>query len=243
MSDPLREAAVLAGASWPYRTAAQLLKKLCGAHISREEIRRLANEHGNQRAEQQQTEAEQACACCREQVPSAVPVEQPMLVGLDGGWVCSREQRGGMEGKVAVVCSQVEDLPMPASCTTFSWSDRSGRRRPPRPRHRLARRRSVATFAPSRELGKLAEAAARSLGEQERTRPVVVLADGAQWIKKEQERHFPQATCILDWAHLWREVRHAIQTAARARPLSARERDDQRYLHRCWLWQGEWIKP
>jgi hypothetical protein len=41
-------------------------------------------------------------------------------VGLDGGWVCSREQRGGMEGKVAVVCSQVEDLPLPTSPATFS---------------------------------------------------------------------------------------------------------------------------
>ncbi len=68
-----------------------------------------------------------------------------MLVGLDGGWVCSREQRGGMEGKVAVVCSQVEDLPMPTHSTTFSWSERGGPRQPLRQRHRLAQRRYVAT--------------------------------------------------------------------------------------------------
>ncbi len=67
---------------------------------------------------------------------------------------------------------------------------------------------------------------------------MVVIADGAQWIKKEQERHFPQATCILDPAHLWREVRHAIQTAARAKLLSERARDYQLYLHRSWLWHG-----
>ncbi len=70
------------------------------------------------------------------------------------------------------------------------------------------------------------------------SRPVVVIADGAQWIKKEQARHFPQATCILDWAHLWREVRQAIQTAARAKLLSRRERDYQLYVHRSWLWHG-----
>jgi len=159
-----------------------------------------------------------------------------MLVGLDGGWVCSREQRGGMEGKVAVVCSQVEDLPMPTYSSTFSWSER-GPRRPPRQRHRLVRRRYVATFGPSHQLGQQAKAAAQALCDDP-SRPVVVIADGAHWIKKQQGWHFPQATCILDWAHLWREVRGAIQAAARAKSLSQRERDYQLYVHRAFLWQG-----
>jgi hypothetical protein len=196
----------------------------------RDLIRRLTNQGGKQRAVQQQGEAEQACSSPAQEGSLAEQAEQPMLVGLDGGWVCSREQRGGMEGKVAVVCSHVEDLPMPTYSSTFSWSER-GPRRPPRQRHRLKRRRNVATFGPSQHRGLLARAAARSVS-QETTRPVVVVADGAQWIKKEQARHFPQATCILDWAHLWREIRHAIQTAARAKPLSQRERDYQFYLHR-----------
>jgi hypothetical protein len=67
---------------------------------------------------------------------------------------------------------------------------------------------------------------------------VVVIADGAQWIKKEQQRHFPHATCILDWAYLWREVWYAIGAAACAKPLSEHERDYQLYLHRSWLWHG-----
>src|SRR5438477_11725427 len=101
----------------------------------------------------------------------------------------------------------------------------------------MRRRRSVATFGPSEHLGKLAAAAA--LTESENVpRPVVVLADGAKWIKQEQAQHFPQATCILDWAHLWREVSAAIRVAARAKLLSERERDYQLHLHRSWLWQG-----
>jgi hypothetical protein len=236
ISAPLQEAALLAGCSWPYRVASSLLKRLSGAHISAEEIRLLTNRQGKQRAVQQQEEAAQACSCPAKEGPTAQNAEQPMLVGLDGGWVCSREQRGGMEGKVAVVCSQMEDLPMPAVSTTFSWSKR-GPRRPPRQRHRLARRRYVGTFGPSRELGQQAKAAAQMLcGDPSRS--VVIVADGAQWIKKEQARHFAQATCILDWAHLWREIRHAIHTAARAKPLSQRERDYQLYVHRSWLWQG-----
>jgi hypothetical protein len=237
ISTPLQEAAMLAGCSWPYRVASSLLKRLSGAQISAEEIRLLTNQHGKQRAVHQQEEAAQACSCPAKEGPSVHNAQQPMLVGLDGGWVCSREQRGGMEGKVAVVCSQMEDLPMPAFSTTFSWSQR-GPRRPPRQRHRLARRRYVGTFGPSRELGQQAKAAAQMLcGDPSRS--VVIVADGADWIKQEQGRHFPQATCILDWAHLWREIRHAIQTAARAKPLSQRERDYQLYLHRSWLWQGD----
>ncbi len=236
VSQPLREAAMLAGCSWPYRVASRQLQKLSGAQISAEEIRLLTNRGGKQRAVQQQGEAEQVCSSPAQEGSLAEKAEQPMLVGLDGGWVCSREQRGGMEGKVAVVCSHIEDLPMPTYSSTFSWSER-GPRRPPRQRHRLKRRRYVATFGPSQHLGKLARAAARSVSE-ETTRPVVVVADGAKWIKTEQARHFPQATCILDWAHLWREVGGAIRAVARAKPLSQRERDYQLYMHRSWLWHG-----
>ncbi len=149
ISTPLQEAAMLAGCSWPYRVASTLLKRLSGAQISAEEIRLLTNQHGKQRAVHQQAVAEQACSSPAQEAETAQNAEQPMLVGLDGGWVCSREQRGGMEGKVAVVCSQMEDLPMPTSSTTFSWSERRVKRRPPRQRHRLARRRYAATFGPS----------------------------------------------------------------------------------------------
>lgn len=235
ISPPLQEAALLAGCSWPYRVASCLLKKLSGAQISAEEIRLLTNEHGQRRADQQQGEAERVCAARAETDAAIEWGQQPLLVGLDGGWVWSREQRGGMEGKVAVVCSQLQDLPMPASQTTFSWSERGPRRRP-RQRHRLAQRRYVATFASSTQLGQEAEAAAHLVSQG--SREAVVLADGAAWIKTEQKRHFPQATCILDWAHLWREISHAIRAATRAKQLPQREHDYQMLLQRSWLWHG-----
>lgn len=238
ISQCLQEAAILAGCSWPYRVASQLLKKLSGACISAEEMRLLTNQHGRQRATHQQAEADQVDAGPIQETKTAQNAEPPLLVGLDGGWVCSREQRGGMEGKVAVVCSQVEDLPLPPSSTTFSWSARRVPRRPPRQRHRLATRRYVATFAPASQMGKLTKAATRLVGG-DTTRPVVLVADGARWIKTEQARHFPHATCILDWAHLWREVRQALRAVARAKPLSPRESAYQVSLQRSWLWQGE----
>jgi hypothetical protein len=50
ISQPLQEAAMLAGCSWPYRVASSQLKRLSGAQISAEEIRRLTNRAGKQRA-------------------------------------------------------------------------------------------------------------------------------------------------------------------------------------------------
>jgi hypothetical protein len=125
---------------------------------------------------------------------------------------------------------------MAAPSATFSWGER-GARRPPKPRHRLTQRRSVATFGPSEQLGKLAQASAQSLGFEPR-RAVVVVADGAKWIKTEQERHFPQATCLLDWAHLWREVGGTLRAVGRAKQLSERERQYQLSLYQFWLWHG-----
>jgi hypothetical protein len=160
ISQPLQEAALLAGCSWPYRVAARQLQRLCGAQISAEEIRLLTNRHGKLRAQEQQAEAERACSSPPAQEPPATQqAEQPLLVGLDGGWVCSREQRGGMEGKVGVICSQMEELPMPQIDRTFSWSKRGAPRHPRKQRHRLAKRRFVATFGPSKQLGHLAKAA------------------------------------------------------------------------------------
>src|SRR5579859_2687648 len=149
-----------------------------------------------------------------------------------------REQRGGMEGKVAILCSHLEDLPMKEiDPSKWDWMHPPPRRLP-KQRHRRASRRYVATFAPSKQLGMQAEAAAHTLSSHPLP-PVVVVADGASWIKKEQQRHFQEATCILDWAHLWREVSHAIRAAAREKELSAAARDAQLCLHRSFLWKGQ----
>lgn len=81
-----------------------------------------------------------------------------------------------------------------------------------------------------------ARAAAQALCDDP-TRPVVVIGDGAEWIKKEAGRHFPQGTCILDWAYLWREVRQAI-LAVRSKAFGVRVRNSHRFLQRTRLWPG-----
>jgi len=135
----LSEACAQAGASWPYATAAQTLQRLCGAQISAEHLRRLTNRAGSPEALRQAEEAKVLLEPTAAQVRRQREIEgagsatkkqqrpQMLWVGLDGGWIKSREHKKGMEGKVGVVVSEIEPL------------GKRGRRR-------MSRRRYVATF-------------------------------------------------------------------------------------------------
>lgn len=227
----LREFAALVGSSWPYETAAGVLKRLSGVQLSDERLRQLTNEQGSARAKQQQSEAQQVLQeavsmsqirAQREQSQVDGKAEQPqwLQVGLDGGWLPSREQKGGMEGKIGVVASQVEDV------------GKHGR-------HRLSRRRYVATFGPAEEVGMLTYAAACELGATE-AKQQVVLGDGADWIKTQADEHFPEAVKILDWPHLWRKIRDAVRAMQPGkRPARRAWRKQQYELLLPRLWQGE----
>lgn len=87
-----------------------------------------------------------------------------------------------MEGKIGVIASQVDPV------------GKGGR-------HRLSRRRYVASFGPADEVGILSYAVACNLGATEVSQQVV-LGDGAEWIKTQADEHFPDAVKILDWPHL-----------------------------------------
>ena len=173
VSAKLRDACILAGASWPYATASKVLADLCGASISSESVRNLTNVAGASEAQEQMASAERIVAPSGADIRAQreATLTEPLaegstpdllLVGLDGGWVPSREGKGGMEGKVGVVATEIQDIG--------------------RGRRRLSRRRYVATFGDSERLGVLAYAAASELGGEEAKRQQV-LGDGAGWIK------------------------------------------------------------
>jgi len=229
----LRTAAVAAGSSWPFATAARLLGELLGATISPEQVRHLTIATGQQVAPDQQAtatalvapsadaiRAERTAATERTRHGSrpvtAAPTPARLLVGLDDGWVPSREQAGGMEGKVGVVATGVVAI----SST----------------RQALIPRRYVATFAPARVLETLTYVAADALGGTQSPCQIVV-GDGAEWIKHQAAQHFPTATCILDWTHLARVILRAVRLAC---PGSG-QRDRRWILYRSLtdhLWSG-----
>ena len=227
----LRDLAALVGSSWPYETAAAVLKRLSGVQLSDERLRQITNEQGRAVAQAQCEQAEQVLkeAVSMEQIRAQreqsahVSTQGPpqwVQVGLDGGWVPSREQKGGMEGKIGVVASQMEAV------------GKHGR-------HRLSRRRYVATFGAAEEVGQLTYAAAYELGATEAERQVV-LGDGANWIKTQAEEHFPDAVKILDWPHLWRKIRDAVRAVAPGQRADRRAwRKAQYDVLLPLLWRGE----
>ncbi len=227
-SAKLKEAAVLAGASWPYATAARVLADLCGASISAESVRKLTNGTGAGEAQAQMALAERMLAPTGSEVRAereatrAEPLASGdgpdrLLVGLDGGWVPSREGKGGMEGKVGVVATAVEDIG--------------------RGRRRLSRRRYVATFGDGEKVGVLAYAAASALGGEE-AKSQQVLGDGASWIKTQADLHFPQAVKTLDWGHLERAVHKAIRAALPGKSRRAQRKELHGSIPER-LWQGD----
>jgi hypothetical protein len=222
ITDKLRDACVLAGASWPYQTAARVLRELCGARVSHETLRRITVEAGTTEAGRQVREAEVAhsptARRARARAPQpGKPAPELMLVGLDGGWVPGRDQPGGMEGKVGVVATRVETV------------SRSGRRR-------LTRRKLVATFGSGAQLGLLACTECIRLGGHDARRQAV-LGDAAGWIRAQAAQHFGGATKILDWPHVWRAVTRAVRAA---RP-GGRHKQERKGLYEALrepLWHG-----
>lgn len=226
----LRELAGLAGSSWPYETAAGVLKRLSGVQRSSERLRQLTNEQGSILAKQHQAQAQQILTDAislpqiraqRAQQSAQAQPERPkwLQVGLDGGWLPSREQKGGMEGKIGVVASHVDPV------------GKHGR-------HRLSRRRYVATFGPAEELGGLTYAVACELGATEAAQQVV-LGDGADWIKTQAQEHFPDAVKVLDWPHLWRKVQAAVRALQPGQRATRRAwRKEQYEVLLPLLWKG-----
>ncbi len=150
-----------------------------------------------------------------------------------------------MEGKVAVIASQKQLLRAPVlPDKDATWYELGKYMQHHRSRsvarYRFAKHRYVATFAPASSLGRLAAQAVKTL--ELPAQEQVVVADGADWIKKQAQQHFPNATCILDWPHLWRTVIKAV------RAVCTQQQHDEKWLSkhlallRQWLWRGE-VEP
>jgi hypothetical protein len=245
VTEALKEAAILAGASWPYRHAAATLQRLSGAQISAEEIRLLTNEQGQQAARRQKEQAEADVPPARAEASQAGGGGELCVIGQDGGWVCNREKRGGMEGKIAVIaCGQEKGKEPELPSEQMTWYEvgkyMRNHRHPPRQRSRWNTRRYVATFEPARQLGTLAAHALQEMGLQDH--PQVVVADGAHWIKKETATHFPHAERILDWPHLWRTIRKAADAVELLTERSAQAHGKQVEQVKHWLWHGQ-VEP
>ena len=92
-------------------------------------------------------------------------------------------------------------------------------------------------LGPAASLGRLAARAMNTLALPAQEQ--VVVADGADWIKKQAQRHFPNATCIWDWPHLWRTMIKAVRAVCNHQQHSENWLKKHLALLREWLWRGE----
>ena len=205
LSPPLRELAVLCGASWPYRQAAEVLGRRRGAPLSAETVRAVVGTVGQAVASVQAQAAAVAVAPPAAAPASGQPAPDRLEVELDGAWVPSHDNPHGIEVKVGVV---------------HSGSVAIGATR-----RELVQRAYAATACGVAAFGALVTALIETRNGFA-ARVQELFGDGAAWIWRLGEELLPEAIWVLDRWHLTAARRRALRAAlpdktARA-PWSAR---------------------
>lgn len=170
------------------RQAATVVRELCQIPMTGKQVSRIIQRRGEQAIARRKAEIEQVW---RAPVPVGRQPEGPevLYIEADGAWINSRE-RLKMEGKVGLVHQgPIEVSPKrmklrsPVYVTTFQGSERLGE-----------------------EL--YLEADRQGL---EQAQLVIFLSDGDRALRNIQQTHFYDALYVLDWFHLRRNLRRALQ--------------------------------
>lgn len=173
-----------------YASVSAGLERLWGSAPSPETLRRAALAEG-QRVHQEQCRRAESVVAGEVQQPDRAP--KRLYVALDGGYARGRERGQWYEGKLGTV--------YPDRRVTVS-----------RGRRRVLGRRSVGTFESSQRLGELVYAEAFAQGV-EAADQVVVLGDGAGWIRSIQQYHFPNGQLRLDAYHVLQSLGRGLRSA------------------------------
>ncbi len=191
-SERLREMAVLAGAADPFEHAADLLlQNLAGVHIGKTKVHGLCGD-SNDAAWSLLAEGELGDARPLGQGEHLIIEIDGVMGHVDGGW---------HEVKLAVLYPDGDHVEVSPE------------------RNALLHRRVVATRGDREELGGLIlNAAARFLPQDADGAPiiagkVVVLGDGAPWIRNLVDEFLPGARVILDWYHAVQHLSAAARLA------------------------------
>jgi hypothetical protein len=207
LSPHLRELAVLCGASWPYRDAAQVLGRLRGVPLAAETVRAVVGTVG---AAVVSGQAAAAAAAIAPPASAPAPRAAPdrLEVELDGAWVHSHDNAHGLEIKVGVVHSGS----VVVGATRRALVERTF----------AATARGIVAFGP---LMTAVIEARNGFAAQVQE----VFGDGASWIWRLSADLLPTASCVLDRWHLSdarrRALRAALPDKAQRAPWSARLED------------------
>jgi hypothetical protein len=176
------------GIRLPYDQAAEVVSELLGMTLAGRQVERIVDRHGERAIAQRDAEL---AAAWKMPLPVGRQPDGPevLYIEADGAWVNSREKLK-MEGKVGLV--------------------HQGPVQVGRNRMKLRSAVYVSTFQGSGRLGEelYLEADRQGLEQAER---VVFLSDGDRGLRGIHQTHFYDALYVLDWFHLRRNLRRALQ--------------------------------
>jgi len=211
----LREIVSYCASQMSYEVTGRIVKKLCGVELCNREIELIVKGEGKRIREKERKEIEEFWESYGEEELGGYNSDSIYYIGLDGTMVHSRENKYRQEGKVAVIYRDDQIVEVSEG------------------RKELLGKRYTATFGSSEELGEQMYKVAYERGV-EGGKEVVILGDGARWVKELQEFYFPEGRYILDWYHLERRVREAIEEMR----ISEEERERKKEEIREELWEG-----
>jgi hypothetical protein len=220
ISAGLDELLAYVGSLLAFDEAAGLLEKLSGLSVSSGRIRRSTEGLGKRVQDQEEKAVESAWA--REQPPLSpdpVSTSSPLYISMDGVQVLIRQQ-GGREQKLGAV---------------YTTNTKPAHKRPDELEVRAEQMSFYTEMTDAATFGRglWLEAQRRGVEQAEQ---VVVIGDGAHWIWRLADEHFPDAIQILDWYHasayIWNAAHAIYGENSDIGNLWAKRRLDQ-------LWEGK----
>jgi len=213
------------GAMVSFQEGSQLLEELAGVSLDAKQVERAAEALGAEIAVDEQRDST---------APNAAPLPDVLYLGIDGTGIPMRAaELQGRPGKQPDGSAKTREVKL---CTVWSAEARNADNHPVRDPGSVtysAAIESAATAdtdeAPSAFTQRvLREATRRRFTEAQRT---VVLGDGAPWIWKIAQEHFPRAIQIVDRFHVKQhlsDVAKAIygSTSPKAQPWAQRRQEE-----------------
>jgi hypothetical protein len=219
--------ATLCAASWPYEVASTTLERLTGVSLCPKEIQLLTEQVACEAREEEKKGYSEAVATTTKiameqlnstSVETAEHKRKQVYLGFDGIYVHSRDSQHGIEGKVGIIFSGDED-----DKTQISKG-----------RNVLLEKEYLASFENSEILAQKAYAVVWNNGFL--APEMIVLGDGARWIRKMRDNYFSEARYILDWWHLKEKVKRCLRDTLTDRQTRWRKAKQILSL----LWEGKW---
>jgi len=194
----LQQLSSLCAVNQPYRLAEKMVKEITQDTdaISHQQIKLVVDQEGNQVRQHEEQERKRVSFDIVREIadrqPRSPTRKGQLYICLDGIGVRSNKGKGCWhEGKVGFLCTDEREA-----------VGRRGAKHIPIKRY-------VSSFEDSAVLGSRVYAEAVKMGLREYME-VIVLGDGARWIREIHRQCFRDAIYILDWYHLHRKVCRAF---------------------------------